>query len=245
MLPQIPQFMSNMALNESPFRFSQVLDAEVAGDANLMMNLWGESIYLYGVEVVYIERETKTAEPIFGEYLGSILKTGTRMYLQADNLSNNGGFAQQDLYSKFGLQVNDEETFQCPKLTFSQAKQNPLYDGTNNFFIPFFPKVGDLIYVPMAKKLFEINHIEDELMLGYMFGNRNAYQIKCKTYAYDNIKVDSTSTTIPDEVKALDNVMTINNILFDVQTQEDTNNNKPIRDNAIGIIINTEIDPMS
>jgi len=241
---KIPQFISNINLNQDQFRFARNFDAEQLGEANLYTNIWAESIYKTGVEVYYIEREVGESEPIFGEYLTSKLNTGTRMFLQADNLQNNGGWQNADIYSKFGLATTDEETFTCPKITFGQAKINsdPLTKETQPF-LPFFPKQGDLVYHVNSKKLFEIQHVEDEVALGYIFGNRNAYQLKCKVYTYDHTEIVDDNS-IPSEVRALDLIKNIQGQLYDVDAQEKTNFNDNIATEAATVVVNTERDPL-
>ena len=246
MEPQIPQYMTNLNLNSRPFRFNENYDTSIAGEANTYNNIWAESCYLHGNKIVYIERTIHNPEPIFGEYLGSVLSTGTEMYFFNDELTQGAWGGSGDLYSKFGLTVTDTSTWYCPKLMFTQAKQNPLYDGTNTQFLPFYPKVGDLIYYSISKKLFEIDHIENEASPGmFIFGNRNSYVFKTKVFAYDHTQIDQTSTTIPDEIKALDKILNINGTNVDVlPKQEDTIFNQPIRDAASSIVIKTEKDPL-
>ena len=242
MNPKIPQFFNNP--NDGQFRFTRNFNVNELGEANLYSNIWNESNCLHGVEVFYIERDLGEAEPIFGEYLTSKLQTATRMFLQADNLNNNGGWQNADIYSKLGLGTTDEETFTCPKITFSQAKTNP--DPSTNEtqpYLPFYPKQGDLVYHVNSKKLFEVSHVEDEVALGYIFGNRNAYQLKCKVYMYDHSQV-STDVSMPSEIQALDLIKTINQQIYDVETQEKTAYNNPISTEAESVVDDTEEDAL-
>jgi hypothetical protein len=243
--PKIPQFISNTTLNQDQFQFARNFSDNQLGEANTYLNIWAESIYKIGTEVYYIERTVGEAEPIFGEYLSSKLENATRMFLQAQNLNNNGGWQTPDIYSKFGLTISDEETFLCPKITFSQAKLNPNYVGDDNEpqFLEFYPKQGDLIYVVNAKKLFCIEHIEDEKDLGYIFGNRNAYEIKCKVYTYDHSEV-STDSSMPPEIQALDINKIIQGTTYDVTTQEKTTYNDTITNEATTVVDTSEKDPL-
>lgn len=235
----IPQFDKN----KSNFRFAQTYNPELSNEANLLTQIWLEAIFKFGVEVYYLERELNSPEPIFGEFLAAKISKGTQLYLQPENIAMNGGWTNEDMYSKFGLQPSDEETYYCPKATFMQAKNNPEYDGTNNKYLPFYPRVNDLIYHINAKKLFEIKHIEDETTMGYIFGNRNFYQIKCKVYSYDSSEI-SNDTSIPQEIQALDAHMTINGVSFNIAEQEENNWNVPIENKSSGIIDTTEQDAL-
>lgn len=241
MEPKIPQYISNIALNKAPFRFNENFNVNEAGEANTYNNIFNESVYLHGNDVIYIEREVLSPEPIFGEYLGSVLTQGTPMRLFCDELAQGAWGGAGDMYSKFGLQIQDEATFYCPTLTFAQAK----WDEEQQKFLRFFPKQSDLIYFVNGKKLFEIQHIENEALPGmYVFGNRNSYVMKCKLYTYDHNEVDVLDESLPSEIKALDNIMTINEEVVDIKTNEENAHNTPYETLAVTVIDTTEHDPL-
>lgn len=247
MKPQIPQYMTNMNLNTSPFRFNENYDIDQAGEANTYNNIFAEAVFLYGVDVIYIERTLKTPEAIFGEYLAAELTQGTPMRLFNEDLANSQWGGGGDMYAKFGIQVTDEATFYGPKLIFQQAKQNP--DPLTNVdqpFLPFYPKQNDLIYFVRGKKLFEINTIETEAAPGmFIFGNKNSYVFKCKLYTYDHSAV-AQNDSIPAEIQALDNVTTIGTEVFDLKTTEKEKFNDQIANEIQKktIIDNSEKDPL-
>jgi hypothetical protein len=240
--PQIPQYNPTQA----PFKFNAYYDLNQANEANTFDNIMCEANNLYGHDLIYIEREVGTAEPIFGEYLASRLTTGTPIRMFLEETTGWAGNAT-DMYAKFNLQVTDEATFHCPITTFCRAKDDIYIQETG---LPasgfpasgyalgeFFPKVGDLIYFLKGRKLFEVLHIENEATPGfYSFGNRNAYVFKCKTYTFDHMEVMEDSS-IPLEVQGL-------NLLA---AQDETNMNDVI-DNTIissGIISHDEVDPIT
>jgi hypothetical protein len=248
MEPQIPQYMTNLSLNRAPFRFNENYDTNQAGEANTYNNIFAEATYLYGVDVVYIERTIHSPEQIFGEYLAAELTSGTPMRLYNEELTGGQWGGGGDLSAKFGLQVTDEATFYGPKLIFAQAKLNPdpLTNATQQF-MPFYPKQNDLIYFVSGKKLFEIQHIENEAAPGmYIFGNRNSYVFKCKLYTYDHAAVSATNMSIPPEIQALDNVTTIGTRLFDLKATEKAEYNDQVvaEVNRNTIIDNSELDPL-
>lgn len=250
MKPQIPQYITNLSLNDSPFRFSENYNLNEAGEANTYNNIFAEGVFLNGHDCIYIEKDLYNAEPIFGEYLANKLNKGYPLRLFCSQLSEGQGWGNtgSDLYSKFGLQVVDEADFYCPTLIFSQLLINPEYDlndPESKQFIEIKPKQGDLIYYVNGKKLFEIQDIENEAPPGfYIFGNRNTYYFKTKLYSYDSSEVGSDNS-IPTEIKALDNIKTIDGKIYDIQTQENSNFNAPINSAAIDIIDSSEVDPLS
>jgi hypothetical protein len=115
------------------------------------------------------------------------------MRLYVEEAQGWGGIG--DTYAKFGIQVNDECTVYCPKITFEQTLEG------------LYPKYHDLIYIPKSRKLFEIKHIEDELPPAfYLLGNRSGYVFTCKTFAYDHSDI-VLGNGIPEEVTALDEII--------------------------------------
>ena len=221
MLPEIPQFQ----VGTHPFKFNDNYDLGAAGEANTYNQIYAEGCYLFGSDVVFMPRTTNNPEPIFGEYLASSIDKGFPMRLFVEDVTNwNGG---GDLYSKFGLQVTDETTFHCPKISFEQLQAlNPIY-----------PKQGDLVYYVKGKKLFEILHIEDETQPGfYVFGNRNSYVLKCKAYSYDHMEI-STDVSIPAEVSSLNSLA----------TQDQNHNNDIIISTIVAetILDRSEVDPIT
>jgi Virus neck protein len=240
MKPKIPQYMTNLKQNKAPFRFNENSDLNEAGEANTYNNIFAEATHLHGFDVVYIERTFHGEEPIFGEYLAATLDKGTPMRLKLEETAAWGGSG--DMYSKFGLQVQDEATFYCPTITFSQAK----FDEETQEFLPFYPKVSDLIYFVKGKKLFEIMHIENEAAPGfYVFGNRNSYVMKCKAYTFDHSDINMEDFNgIPEELKALDRVETVDDKEYDVLGKEEKTFNTPLQTKASTVIDNTEKDAL-
>lgn len=221
----LPTITTFNVTSPPPFKFNEKYDVTQAGEANTYNTIFNEAVWLYGSDIIYIKRTVNTPENIFGEYLDSVLSSGINMRLFCQELTEGAWANGTDMYSKFGLQVQDEATFFAPTLTFKQI------DPT------FFPKASDLIYFVYGKKLFEIQHIENEALPGmYVFGNRNSYVMKCKVYTYMHELVDQTAgNNIPNEVKTL----------LNIHSQDTTVFNTPIQTAASGIIDNTEVDPLA
>lgn len=246
MKPKIPQFITNTSKNTSPFKFNANFDINEAGEANTYNQIYAEWCHLVGNDCIFIPREVRKAEPIFGEYLANRLNDGYPLRLFNDELAGGQNWnGSGDMYSKFGLQITDETTFYCPTLVFQQLKVNedPVTQDEQPF-IHIKPKVGDLIYYLNGKKLFEIKHIENEAAPGmYIFGNRNSYQMKCKAYTYDHSEISETSN-LPEELKALSSIQTINEKEVNIQKREEDNHNNQISSASEDVIDNTEVDPI-
>jgi hypothetical protein len=226
MNPQTPQFSSGT----HPFKFNDSYDLGAAGEANTYNQIYAETCFLYGSDVVFLPRTVNNPEPVFGEYLASTIESGFPMRLLVEDVTNWQGGG--DIYSKFGLQVTDETTFNCPKIVFENYQPDPLVPA-----IQMYPKQGDLIYYVKGKKLFEILHVEDETQPGfYVFGNRNSYQIKCKAYTFDHMEI-AVDDSIPTEISSLGGLA----------DQDDTHFNEEIINTIVAesILDSSEVDPIT
>lgn len=219
-----------------PFKMNAVYDIGGSNEASLYNSVYTEFAWLYGTDIVFIERETYDAEPVFGEFMGKAFTRGTPMRLFVEETDGWGG-GGGDQYTKFGIEVTDECTIFCPKITFEQARPG------------LYPKYHDLIYVPKAKKLFEIKHIEDELPPAfYLLGNRSGYVFTCKTFVYDHSEIIA-GDGIPEEIVALDKlILDVNNapVYEEINKTETEKTNDPIQTIAhSGLLDNSEVDPLT
>lgn len=232
--PQINQFNPYTVNGAPPFKFNNTYDINASNEANTYNNIYSEFAYLYGSDIIFLPREVNKEETTFGEFLAATIERGYQMRLfieESEAWSGNG-----DLYSKFGLQITDECTLFCNKLTFNQATEG------------IYPKQGDLIYIVKSQKLFQISHIEDEISpTFYLLGNRAGYKIQCKLFSYHHESINQDPDSgIPQAIQALDNLL--DNIIepeasaSPLETKEFTNNNKPIQTQANPLIDDTEQD---
>lgn len=202
-------------------------------EATLFNNAYSEFVWLYGSDVVWLNREVGKEESVFGEYLSAVFNKGTPMRMFIEEMEAWGGTG--DIFSKFGLQVTDECTLYINKTSFYNASSSG------------YPKQGDLVYVNKAQKLFEVSHIEDESAPGfYLFGNRTGYKISCKLFSYNHEVINqSVSSGIPEAVQALDDLL-LNNAgqTVTLEQKEVENFNVPIQSVTSSVIDTTEEDPL-
>jgi hypothetical protein len=228
------------------FKFNEIYSIDEQNEASLYDSINCEFTYHHGTDVIWLEREVNTAEPIFGEYLYKKIQKGTPLRLFVEETDAWGGAG--DMYTKFGLQINDECTLHCPKRTFAQARNNAVSGA-------LYPQYNDLVYIPKAKKLFEVIHIEDETAPAfYLFGNRSAYKISCKAYVYDHSEIDSSNDNgIPAEIEALDKQIIVADEIWNVSptaTEVNSENNLEVNTYEItgvtnSIVDTTEVDPLT
>jgi len=134
-----------------------------------------ESIQIMGHDVYYIPREAlDSVDLIFGEATKVKFK---HAYLIESYIANVEGFeGDGDFFSKFGLEIRDTSNFVMSRRSFSR-------------FIPSLlrrrPQEGDLIYVPLMHRIFEIKFVEKKLLF-YSLGNREPYiyEMRCELFRY-------------------------------------------------------------
>jgi len=139
----------------------------------LMEDLIVESIQIMGHNVYYIPRESfDEGDMIYGEYSKSAFN---KAYLIEAYLSNVEGFeGQGDFFSKFGLEIRDTSSFVLSRRSFRQLLPGSIRQR---------PQEGDLVYIPVLHKMFEIKFVEQELMF-HSIGKRlpYVYEMRCEAF---------------------------------------------------------------
>jgi hypothetical protein len=147
------------------------------GEQRLFEDVIVESIKIMGHDVQYIPRDSYNGiDEIWGE---SINAKFTRAYTI-------------DFFSKFGLDIRDTTNLVISARSFQK------YIPSN---IAARPREGDLIYVPVMKKLFEIKFVEEELLF-FTAGKRDPYiyELRCDLFRYSSESIDTGMSEI-DEVE--------------------------------------------
>ena len=148
----------------------------------LFEDLLVESIKITGHDIYYLPREAwEDTDLLFGENLSSRFE---RAYQMEMYISNVDGFeGDNDFFSKFGLEKREGSNFILSKRTFDR------YVPSN---ITIRPREGDLLYVPVMKRIFEITFIEENLMF-FSVGKRlpYIYELRCELFRYNNEKIET------------------------------------------------------
>jgi len=140
-----------------------------------MEDLVVESIKIMGHDVIYIPRESYNSDDdIFGENAQSKFDRAYNIEMYLANVEGYEG--DGDFFSKFGLEIRDSSNFVVSRRSFER------FIPTN---IASRPREGDLIFVSLLNKLFEIKFVEDELMF-HSLGKRlpYIYELRCETFRY-------------------------------------------------------------
>jgi hypothetical protein len=221
----------------------------------LIENLVIESIKIYGHDVYYVPRRIKNKDEIYGEDSVSeyTMAYEIDMYIRSyDSYEGDGAFL-----SKFNLEIRDQ-------VTFTVAVRN-FRDEVGNYESFERPREGDLIYLPMADRLFVIKYV-NKAPIFYQMGSIQMYDVVTEMFEYSGEKM-STGIAAIDNIQrdySLDlNVFAIlseegyyildedgNEILqdqynFDTQAGDSFADNDEIEAEADAIIDFSEIDPFS
>ena len=156
----------------------------------LMEDVIVESIEIMGQQVYYIPRESfDNGDMILGEYSKSKFD---RAYSMEAYVANVEGFeGDGDFFSKFGLEIRDTSNFVVSRRGFVRGLPTSLRER---------PQEGDLVYVPLMHRLFEIKFIEKKLMF-YSLGNREPYiyEMRCELFRFSEDEI-ATGITEIDQV---------------------------------------------
>jgi hypothetical protein len=148
----------------------------------LMEDVIVESIEIMGHQVYYIPRESfDNGDMIFGEYSKSKFD---KAYSIEAYLANVEGFeGDGDFFSKFGLEIRDTSNFVISRRSFTRGLPTTMRER---------PQEGDLIFVPLMQRMFEIKFIEKKLMF-YSLGNREPYiyEMRCELFRFSEDEIST------------------------------------------------------
>lgn len=148
----------------------------------LYEDLLVESIRIMGHDIFYLPREQwEDTDLLFGENLSSKFERAYQMEMYISNVDGYEG--DNDFFSKFGLEKREGINFILSKRTFDK------YVPSN---ITIRPREGDLLYIPLQKRIFEIKFIEENLMF-FTAGRRlpYIYELRCELFRYNNEKIET------------------------------------------------------
>ena len=144
---------------------------KVKTEQNLYEDIVIESLKMYGQDVIYIPRQLINRDEIMNEDYSKFTDAYTiEMYIETSE-----GFAGEgDLLGKFGVEIRDQATF-----VVARKRWENLVGFYNNSINDQRPSEGDLVYLPLAKSLFEIRFVEHEQPF-YQLNNLPTYKLECE-----------------------------------------------------------------
>ena len=172
------------------------------GEQNLVGDLVKEQIKMFGTDVYYIPRVIVDEDPAFGE---DSLSKFDDAYLIEAYLENVQGFGGDgDLYSKFGVRISDQVNFIISRDRFTE-----LVDDNTTLIVEGRPNEGDLVYFPLAQKLFQIQYVEYETPF-FQLGKIHTWGLKCELYEYSDEDFDTGVDAIDKVERNFATTVTIN-----------------------------------
>lgn len=170
----------------------------ITNEQLLVEDLLIESLKIYGMDCYYLPREVRAnteIDVLMGE---DQLKTFTKAYPLEMYLENVTGMdGEEDIISKFGLEIRDEIS-----LLVSRRKFKYHVNGRTR------PYEGDLIYVPLVQNFFEIMHVEhenDQAMFYTLGRGRGAnvyvYALKLKQFVFSEEIIETGISEIDEQIK--------------------------------------------
>ena len=170
-----------------------------------------ESIKIYGLDVKYLPRTIINQDFLLGE--DALGKFNSAIDLEVYIKNIQGFEGEGDFLSKFNLEIRDQITFTMARKRFSQIATEKLIDevgynyqvetantqawsvtdsyvletgSANGYSITSTrPLEGDLIFLPLNNKLYEIKFVEHENIF-YQHGKLYTYDIQCELYERDS-----------------------------------------------------------
>jgi len=111
-----------------------------------------ESIKNFGIDIYYLPRASQSSiDELFGDDPVKMYNAAYPMEMYLETFNDFEG--NQEFFSKFGLEIQKTARFAVARRTFEKYVPTVSRNA---------PKEGDLVWVPMMQKLFEIKFVEQE-----------------------------------------------------------------------------------
>jgi len=152
-------------------------------EQSLIEDLIIESIKIYGIECFYLPRTMVSEDNLFGE--DELSKFDNAYPIEMYIKSVDGFEGDGDFLSKFGLEIRDEMMLTVSQRRFGEEIQ--ISDTTESAGRPV---EGDLIYLPLNGKIFEVKFVEHESIF-YQMGSLQTYDLRCELFEYSHEIIDT------------------------------------------------------
>jgi len=166
-------------------------------EQNLIQDLVNEQIRMFGSDVFYLPRKIINKDTILGEVESSSFDN--RFIIEMFIASDEGYGGAGDVMTKFGLNIKDDITFVVSRERF-ELFISPMLLSIYGSNASLRPREGDLIYLPLVRRLFEIKFVEHEKPF-YQLKKNYVYELQCELYEYQDEEIDTSDQNIDDIVK--------------------------------------------
>ena len=153
-------------------------DTGTTAEQRLYENIIIEQLKAFGHDVYYLPRKLVNEDTLFGEDTLSSFNDAYIIEMYLDNIEGYEG--QQEMITRFGLDIQNEATWVVSKRRFEQ-----LISTDQNLIVSTRPNEGDLIYFSKGKKLFEIGFVDHDDPF-YQIQNLPVFKLRCRTFEYSH-----------------------------------------------------------
>ena len=165
---------------------------KVRSEQNLYEDIVIESLKIYGQDVYYLPRDIVAEDKIFGDDIPSRFNSSHKIEMYIENIEGFDG--EGDLFTRFGVEIRDEATFVVSRRRWTQTVAR-----MDNGVTSVRPLEGDLIFLPLTNKLFQIMHVEHEQPF-YQLSNLPVYKLRAQLFEYNDEDLD-TGVDIIDQIE--------------------------------------------
>jgi hypothetical protein len=222
-------------------------------EQRLLEELVMESIKIYGHDVYYMPMTATNKDVLYGEVAQAEFNSAYPIEMYIKNVDGFGG--QGTFLSKFNIEIREEIEFSISSRVFAEEV------GVAEDLVR--PREGDLIWFPLAGKLFKISFVDNKPVF-YQLGTVAFIDLRCELYEYSNEKLNTgipeidsiaddfnISHGINNELRTVDDLVITDESGYSLLLEQDEDDTSVVSDNdllqleAAGIIDFTEIDPFS
>lgn len=197
-------------------------------EQRLIESLILESIKIYGYDLVYLPRKVVDLDPLFME--DPLSKFDRAFHIEA-YLENVNGFGENDILSKFGIQLNDSGSF-----IVARARWEELIGRFGGNQLPSRPAEGDLLYFAKTNSFFEIKKVE-AFNPFFQLGKLYTYKMNVELYQYSSERFETGLQKIDNPSDIFGSLDTL--ITDSTTVPEDATplaNNDFLKQKSVGII---------
>jgi len=169
---------------------------KVRSEMELYEDLVIESLKIYGQDLYYLPRDLVNEDTLLGDDPTSRFPQSHKIEMYIENVDGFDG--EGDLFTRFGVEIRDEVTLVVAKRRFEAQVRRP-----DNDIVADRPVEGDLVYIPLTKKMFQIQHVEHEQPF-YQIENLPVFKLRCTLFEYTGEDFD----TGVDDIQAIEETMT-------------------------------------
>jgi hypothetical protein len=156
---------------------------KVRSEQDLYEDIIIESLKIYGQDVYYLPRDIINEDRILGDDVPSRFNSSYKIEMYIENVEGFDG--EGDLFTKFGVEIRDQATFVVSRKRWANSVAR--YD---NELSSVRPLEGDLIYLPLSNKLFQIMQVEHEQPF-YQLSNLPTYKLRTELFEYNDEDLDT------------------------------------------------------